>query len=109
MVKQQPARRRLLVGGVLAGAALTLAALHWPSAALAGDAASQRANREMRVREKRLLRRVQAALKAAGHDPGPIDGVWGAQTSAAVKAFQKSKNLETTGELGPKTMNALLR
>ena len=36
------------------------------------------------------VRDLQAALKALGHDPGPIDGVFGAKTESAVKAFQKS-------------------
>jgi peptidoglycan hydrolase-like protein with peptidoglycan-binding domain len=31
---------------------------------------------------------LQQALKARGHDPGPIDGVFGDATKLAVKAFQ---------------------
>ena len=34
------------------------------------------------------VRDLQAALKALGHDPGPIDGVFGAMTESAVRAFQ---------------------
>jgi uncharacterized protein (TIGR02594 family) len=30
---------------------------------------------------------VQSALKAAGYDPGPIDGLWGPKTAAAVSAW----------------------
>ncbi|MGW6255402.1 peptidoglycan-binding domain-containing protein [Streptomyces sp. NPDC055085] len=33
----------------------------------------------------------QNALKAHGHSPGPVDGVYGAQTKAACKAFQKAQ------------------
>lgn len=33
------------------------------------------------------VRDLQQALKALGHDPGPIDGVFGARTTSAVKAF----------------------
>ena len=29
---------------------------------------------------------VQQALKAAGYDPGPVDGLWGAKTKAALDA-----------------------
>jgi peptidoglycan hydrolase-like protein with peptidoglycan-binding domain len=47
--------------------------------------------------------RVQNALKQAGHDPGPIDGVMGAQTSAALKAYQKEHGLDATGELDAAT------
>ena len=35
------------------------------------------------------VRDLQDALKVLGHDPGPIDGVFGAKTETAVKAFQK--------------------
>lgn len=105
MAKTLPTRRYLLLGM----AALAMAALNNTPSALAGDAASQRVDRAARLREKRLIRRVQSALNAAGHDAGPIDGIWGPKTSAAVSAFQKSKNLETTGQLGPKTLDALLQ
>ena len=36
------------------------------------------------------VRDLQDALKVLGHDPGPIDGVFGAKTQSAVKAFQKA-------------------
>ena len=36
--------------------------------------------------ERADVERAQKALKQAGHDPGPIDGVMGAQTSAALRA-----------------------
>ena len=32
--------------------------------------------------------RAQERLKAAGHDPGSVDGVWGPQTESAVRAYQ---------------------
>ena len=35
------------------------------------------------------VRDLQQALKALGHDPGPINGVFGDATEAAVKAFQQ--------------------
>ncbi len=50
---------------------------------------------------------VQRALKRANYNPGPIDGVYGAQTRRAVYNYQVSKNmatggltLETLGSLG---------
>ncbi|VFM95267.1 MAG: Putative peptidoglycan binding domain-containing protein [Candidatus Kentron sp. G] len=36
---------------------------------------------------------IQRALKEAGYDPGPIDGIAGHRTMAAVNAFQKDKGL----------------
>jgi hypothetical protein len=34
------------------------------------------------------VRAMQTVLKAAGYDPGPIDGIWGGRTEAALKAWQ---------------------
>ena len=39
------------------------------------------------------VRDLQEAMKALGHDPGPIDGVFGEATEAAVKAFQQESIL----------------
>lgn len=38
------------------------------------------------------LRGIQAGLAALGYDPGPIDGLDGTKTQAAVKAFQAAQN-----------------
>jgi uncharacterized protein (TIGR02594 family) len=50
---------------------------------------------------------VQRALKAQGFDPGPLDGLWGRLTAAAVKAFQAKNNLPL-GLLTPDTERAIL-
>ncbi len=50
---------------------------------------------------------IQAALAKAGYLPGAIDGIWGRQTVAAVRAFQKDKGLQVDGIVGPQTMAAL--
>ena len=49
------------------------------------------------------VRDIQLALKRQGYDPGPIDGKMGAQTKAAIKAFQRSHGLEPDGVVGRKT------
>ena len=49
------------------------------------------------------VERAQKALKQMGHDPGPVDGVMGAQTSAALKAYQKKQGLSVTGQLDAAT------
>ncbi len=38
-----------------------------------------------------VVQRLQTALKAAGHNPGPIDGIIGRQTMAAVRSYQTIK------------------
>jgi uncharacterized protein (TIGR02594 family) len=50
---------------------------------------------------------VQRALKAQGFDPGPLDGIWGRLTAAAVKAFQARNNLPV-GLLTADTERAIL-
>jgi len=44
-----------------------------------------------------LVTKIQSALKKAGFNPGPIDGVIGSQTKAAITAFQKAKGLAIGG------------
>ncbi len=46
------------------------------------------------------VRDLQAALKALGHDPGPIDGAFGAKTESAVKAFQQEREISVDGIVG---------
>lgn len=53
------------------------------------------------------VKSIQRALRAAGIDPGPIDGEFGPQTHAAVTAFQTLKGLIADGEVGPSTARAL--
>lgn len=50
---------------------------------------------------------IQRALKLQGFDPGPIDGIPGRQTTAAVKKFQAAKHLLVDGIVGPKTIIVL--
>jgi hypothetical protein len=43
------------------------------------------------------IRALQTALKNQGYNPGPIDGIVGSQTRAAVKSYQQAKGLATGG------------
>ncbi|WP_162292691.1 peptidoglycan-binding protein [Hartmannibacter diazotrophicus] len=45
-----------------------------------------------------LVQQVQSLLGQQGFNPGPADGVMGARTRDAIKAFQKSRGLPETGE-----------
>jgi peptidoglycan hydrolase-like protein with peptidoglycan-binding domain len=49
------------------------------------------------------VRDLQEALKALGYNPGPIDGVFGATTETAVKAFQQAKGITADGIVGKVT------
>lgn len=55
----------------------------------------------------RTLRGVQDALARLGYDVGPLDGVMGAKTRAAVVAFQVASLLKPDGAPGPLTREAL--
>ncbi len=53
------------------------------------------------------IAQIQRALKAKGFDPGPIDGVIGSETMAAVNAFQRKNNLPVDKYLNIATVKAL--
>lgn len=53
------------------------------------------------------VRQVQEALKDKGMDPGPVDGIMGPKTQAALREFQKQEGMEETGRLDAETMSKL--
>lgn len=50
---------------------------------------------------------LQNYLKANGYFYGSVNGVYGADTTAAVKLFQKNNGLEQVGNVGPKTKDKI--
>ncbi len=59
------------------------------------------------VRASADVREAQQALARAGYDPGPADGIWGAQSARAAMEFQRANNLNETGRLDGATRTAL--
>lgn len=53
------------------------------------------------------VKRLQGLLRARGLDPGPVDGIFGPLTEAAVRRFQRSRRLQVDGIAGPQTWQAL--
>lgn len=54
------------------------------------------------------VRKLQQMLKAQGYDVGAIDGIFGAKTLAAVKAYQRAHGLVVDGIVGAKTWKVIL-
>jgi peptidoglycan hydrolase-like protein with peptidoglycan-binding domain len=50
---------------------------------------------------------AQTHLQAFGFDPGPVDGIYTAQTQAAVRAFQATYGLMVSGLLDRQTREVL--
>jgi peptidoglycan hydrolase-like protein with peptidoglycan-binding domain len=55
--------------------------------------------------EAPAMRDIQAQLQAHGFKPGPVDGVLGPKTCAAVRAYQKAAGLPIDGVIDPKLQN----
>ena len=70
----------------------------------AKDAVSGNGN----MRPSADVRSAQQALKGRGFNPGPIDGVQGPRTTAALRDFQQKENLTVTGQLDAETNARLM-
>ena len=53
------------------------------------------------------VRQIQTKLKRWGYYNGSVDGIYGSQTVAAVKWFQRKNGLTVDGIAGPKTLAAM--
>jgi lysozyme len=53
------------------------------------------------------VKRLQQLLLSKGFDPGPLDGVFGPRTLAAVRDFQREGAISVDGVVGPQTWGAL--
>ncbi len=77
------------------------------NSALAQGAASP----ERLLRREGLLRAytraVQDGLFALGFGPGPVDGAVGPMTREAIRAFQTSNGLASTGEISKPLLSAI--
>jgi len=55
------------------------------------------------------VRVLQLYLRACGFDPGPVDGIFGPRTQAALRSFQQSQGLTPSGVLDPESAAAIKR
>ena len=51
---------------------------------------------------------LQRALRRLGYDPGPVDGIPGARTRAAIRAFQADAKLPVNGQISERLESAIL-
>jgi peptidoglycan hydrolase-like protein with peptidoglycan-binding domain len=57
--------------------------------------------------DTRVVEEIQRRLIAAKINPGPVDGIYGHRTAAAVVLFQHKEGLVADGEVGPQTAEKL--
>lgn len=53
------------------------------------------------------VQKVQQSLSDKGYNPGPIDGILGPRTRAAIRQYQASEDLRVTGRLDTETAGKL--
>ena len=53
------------------------------------------------------VRALQRKLRAEGHEPGPVDGLYGPLTEAAVERVQRDSGVSVDGIVGPQTRRVL--
>jgi peptidoglycan hydrolase-like protein with peptidoglycan-binding domain len=110
-------RRKFLKFGGLLGlglGALSLPSLGWGETS---DVTADMAEEDNRLAKKHhrrtssggeTVRQAQQQLKAAGFDPGAVDGHMGPKTRAALRDYQGAHSLPKTGKLDRATQKSLM-
>src|SRR5829696_4614734 len=100
------ARTRLLVAAVASLVALLCAPSMGSAASRASEPLAPGAGYTT-PEGSQPVRAVQRLLRRFGDAPGPVDGLYGPLTAAAVRRFQKAQALIVDGVVGPQTMGRL--
>lgn len=116
-MEPRPRRRSLFVAALAAALALSacaadptgeegdLSAPSTPSTTTAGDPVVPSVPPS--IPGSFVIGALQEALYLVGHDPGPIDGLFGEATAAAVRSFQEEAGIPVSGHLDEATALAL--
>ena len=62
---------------------------------------------ETQAAESTTVKGLQQVLADLGYAPGPIDGAWGENTSRAIAAFQRDRDIAETGQITPELLGEL--
>lgn len=62
---------------------------------------------KQKLAQQKMVREIQQTLAQLGYNPGPIDGLYGKKTRAAIQAFQKKEGLKVDGEATVDVLRAL--
>jgi len=90
-------------------AAVALSLYFVPTSTFAqGQGKAQKGFATAQVSPDESVKRVQALLLKLGYEPGSIDGVLGAQTRTAIKAFQEHEGMPSTGEVDDRLIAQLI-
>lgn len=60
------------------------------------------------VKVEKTLKEIQKRLNKLGYAVGPVDGIHGIKTLAAIRRFQKDQQLEVDGVVAPRTWQRLV-
>jgi len=66
-----------------------------------------KADPEKKRQPDESVKEAQVVLAAYNYNPGPIDGLMGRKTSAAIERFQNTHGLTVNGELNKETLEAM--
>jgi peptidoglycan hydrolase-like protein with peptidoglycan-binding domain len=64
-------------------------------------------SRQAAFKQQKRVREIQQLLTDLGYEPGPVDGLFGGKTRAAIQTFQREKGLEPDGRATDSVLNAL--
>ena len=80
-----------------------------PTAASGGPAPASASAKRPPISEPppHAIRDAQRLLVALGYEPGPADGIWGARTGGAYRAFLRDAGLSDEETLSPPTLKAM--
>jgi peptidoglycan hydrolase-like protein with peptidoglycan-binding domain len=67
-----------------------------------------KATAKAKVKTTGIVVRIQTTLKRYGYYSGPIDGVYGEETTAAVEELQTDLGVTVDGRIGPETVDAFI-